>query len=63
VLHPVIAQRLEAFLSAVAEVGDGAGLPQFVEREFRDCLLCGVYEAGSGAACGIAPGGCGAASV
>jgi len=33
-------------LSAVAEAGDGAGLPQFVEREFRGFLLCGVYEAG-----------------
>jgi hypothetical protein len=25
----------------------GPGLPQFVEREFRDFLLCGVFEAGS----------------
>jgi len=46
VLHQVIAEHLEAFLRAVAEAGDGAGLPQFVEREFRDFLLCGVYEAG-----------------
>jgi hypothetical protein len=37
---------LETFLGAVAEAGDGAGLPQFVEREFREFLLCGVYEAG-----------------
>ena len=36
----------EAFLRAVAEAGDGAGLPQFVEREFREFLLCGVFEAG-----------------
>ena len=46
VLHQVIAEHLEAFLGAVAEAGDGAGLPQFVEREFRDFLLCGVFEAG-----------------
>jgi hypothetical protein len=46
VLHQVVAQHLEAFLGAVAEAGDGAGLPQFVEREFREFLLCGVYEAG-----------------
>jgi hypothetical protein len=30
----------------VAEAGDGAGLPQFVEREFREFLLCGVFEGG-----------------
>ena len=46
VLHQVIALHLEAFLEAVAEAGDGAGLPQFVEREFREFLLCGVFEAG-----------------
>jgi len=46
VLHQVKAEHLGAFLGAVAEAGDGAGLPQFVEREFREFLLCGVYEAG-----------------
>ena len=46
VLHQMIACHLEAFLEAVAEAGDGGGLPQFVEREFREFLLCGVYEAG-----------------
>ena len=46
VLHQVIALHLEAFLRAVTEAGDGAGLPQFVEREFREFLLCGVFEAG-----------------
>jgi hypothetical protein len=46
VLHQVIALHLEAFLDAVAEAGDGVGLPQFVEREFREFLLCGVFEAG-----------------
>ncbi len=39
VLHQVIAEHLEAFLRAVAEAGDGAGLPQFVEREFREFVL------------------------
>jgi hypothetical protein len=46
VLHQVVAEHLETFLRAVAEAGDGAGLPQFVEREFREFLLCGVFEAG-----------------
>ena len=47
VLHQVVAEHLETFLGAVAEAGDGAGLPQFVEREFREFLLCGVFEAGA----------------
>jgi hypothetical protein len=46
VFHQVVAEHLEAVLGAVAEAGDGADLPQFVEREFRDFLLCGVFEAG-----------------
>jgi Transposase zinc-binding domain len=46
VLHQVIGEHLETFLGAVAEAGDGVGLPQFVEREFREFLLCGVFEAG-----------------
>ena len=44
VLHHVIAEHLEPFLRAAA--GDGVGLPHFVKREFRDFLLCGVFEAG-----------------
>jgi transposase-like zinc-binding protein len=47
VLHQVVAEHLEAFLRAVAEAGDGAGLPLFVEREFREFLRCGVFEAGA----------------
>ncbi len=47
VLHQVVAEHLEAFLRAVAEAGDGAGLPQFVEREFREFLTCGVFEHGA----------------
>ena len=46
VLHQVVAEHLEAFLRAAAEAGDGAGLPQFVEREFREFLTCGVFEGG-----------------
>ena len=45
-LHQVIAEHLEVFLHAVAEAGDGAGLPQFIEREFREFLTCGVFEHG-----------------
>ena len=48
-LHQVIAEHLKVFLRAVAETGDGAGLPQFVEREFREFLTCGVFETGRGA--------------
>jgi len=36
VLHQVIGEYLEAFLRAAAEAGEGVGLPQFVEREFRE---------------------------
>ena len=36
VLHQVIAEHLEAFLRAVAEAGDGAGLPQFVEIDIPE---------------------------
>ena len=43
VLHQVVAEHLEAFLEAVAEAGGGAGLPQFVEREFRK-FLGGVVD-------------------
>ncbi len=46
VLHQVVAEHLEAFLEAAAEAGGGAGLPQFVEREFRKFLTCGVVEHG-----------------
>ena len=47
VLHQVIAEHLEVFLRAVAEVGEGASLPQFVEREFREFLTYGVFEHGA----------------
>ena len=46
VLHRVIAEHLEAFLEVVAAASEGTGLPQFVEREFREFLTCGVFEHG-----------------
>ena len=46
VLNQVISEHLETLLDAVAEAGDGAGLPQFVEREFRESLTCGAFEHG-----------------
>src|SRR5262249_45436962 len=46
-----------AFLAAVAEAGDGAGLPQSVEREFREFLTCGVFEHGGGRVWGEGCGG------
>jgi hypothetical protein len=48
--HPVLRQVIglhpDAFLDAVAAAGDGAGLPQFLERECRELLICGVFEGG-----------------
>jgi len=41
-----MSEHLETFLDAVAEAGDGVGLPRFVEREFREFLMCGVFEDG-----------------
>jgi hypothetical protein len=46
VLHQVIGEHLEAFLRAATEAGDGIGLPQFVEREFREFLTCGAFGGG-----------------
>jgi len=45
VLHQVVREHLEAFLRTAA-AGEGVGLPQFVEREFREFLTCGVFEHG-----------------
>ena len=47
VLHVVILQHLEDFLRAAADRADGAGLPGFVAREFREFLTCGVLAHGS----------------
>jgi hypothetical protein len=46
VLHLVIRQHLEDFLSAAADRADGAGLPEFITREFREFLTCGVLAYG-----------------
>ena len=44
--HQVVAEHMETFLRAVAEADDGVGLPQFLEREVRGFLTCGVFEGG-----------------
>jgi hypothetical protein len=46
VLHAVIRAHLDAFLRAAAQRGDGSGLPDFIEREFRQFLTCGVLAHG-----------------
>jgi hypothetical protein len=50
VLHQVIAEHLEAFLGAVVEAGDGAGLPQFVDVHFHTLVLDGVFTEAPGGA-------------
>ena len=42
VLHLVIRQHLDDFLRAAADRADGARLPEFIAREFREFLTCGV---------------------
>jgi hypothetical protein len=42
VLHAVIREHLEDFLREAEARGEGAGLPQFIQREFREFLTCGV---------------------
>ena len=46
VLHSVVRAHLESFLREAAHRADGAGLPQFVEQEFREFLTCGVLAHG-----------------
>ncbi len=46
VLHTVVRAHLETFLRDAARRGEGAGLPQFVEQEFRQFLTCGVLAHG-----------------
>ena len=38
VLHGVIRDHLDDFLRAAAYRADGAGLPEFIAREFREFL-------------------------
>src|SRR5881409_206446 len=42
----VVREHLDAFLAAAAARTDGAGVPPFIEREFREFLGCGVYSRG-----------------
>jgi hypothetical protein len=42
VLHAIIREHLDAFLHEATARGDGDGPPEFVEREFRELLTCGV---------------------
>jgi len=46
VLHRVVREHLETFLAETRVRGGGQGLPQFVERELRDFLSCGVLRHG-----------------
>ena len=45
-LHRGIREHLEDFLRAAADRADGAGLPEFIAREFREFLTCGVLAHG-----------------
>jgi hypothetical protein len=55
VLHQVVNAYLERFLAGAAAATDGAGLPRFVEREFRDFLGCGQPPRRRGPALGARP--------
>jgi hypothetical protein len=46
VLHGVIRDHVDDFLHAAADRADGAGLPEFIAREFREFLTCGVLAHG-----------------
>jgi hypothetical protein len=46
VLHVVIREHLDDFLRAAADRADGAGLPEFIVREFRVFLACGILAHG-----------------
>ncbi|MGH7323535.1 MAG: transposase [Candidatus Rokuibacteriota bacterium] len=46
VLHTVVRTHLEAFLREAADRTGGAGLPRFVEDEFREFLTCGILAHG-----------------
>ncbi len=46
VLHHVVRTHLERFLAETAAATDGAGVPRFIEREFREFLGCGVLSRG-----------------
>lgn len=46
VLHQLVQDHLETFLADAAGLRDGEGVPQFVERAFRDYLRCGFLAGG-----------------
>jgi hypothetical protein len=46
VLYHVVQDHFETFRAQAASLRDGEGLPQFVEREFREFLTCGCLAAG-----------------
>jgi hypothetical protein len=46
VLHRVVRTHLDRFLAETAAATDGAGVPRFIEREFRAFLGCGALERG-----------------
>jgi hypothetical protein len=46
VLHDVVRTHLDRFLTEMAAATDGAALPRFIEREFRDFLGCGQLDRG-----------------
>ncbi len=45
-LHQVVCANLETLLAQAREQGDGAGLPAFVENEFRRYVDCGCLARG-----------------
>ena len=45
-LHQVVCANLETLLAQARETGDGAGLPAFVENEFRRYVDCGCLARG-----------------
>ena len=45
-LYAVVRDHLETFLAHAVQQRDGVGMPRFIEREFREFLLCGQLAAG-----------------
>ena len=46
VLHQVVREHFETLRAEIAARTDGGGLPQFVEREFREFLTCRLLSRG-----------------
>ena len=57
VLRGIVADHFETFRTRASAPGDGAGLPRFVEREFRAYVTCGALAGGFAR---FRCGGCGA---